>query len=70
MLPLLDEKSLASECLAKVSIRMPTLDMYRTSHDNIELLVLFILEQLLGRGPRTDTITFVWPHSTRAEPVD
>lgn len=24
----------------------------------------------MGRGPRTDTMTFVWPNSTRAEPVD
>ncbi len=31
---------------------------------------LFMLEQAMGRGPRTDTITFVWPNSTRAEPVD
>jgi hypothetical protein len=24
----------------------------------------------MGRGPRTDTMILVWPHSTRAEPVD
>lgn len=24
----------------------------------------------MGRGPRTHTMTFVWPNSTRAEPVD
>lgn len=31
---------------------------------------LFKLEQAMGRGPLTDTMTFVWPNSTRAEPVD
>lgn len=29
-----------------------------------------MLEQARGRGPRTDIMTFVWPSSTREEPVD
>lgn len=33
-------------------------------------LLLLMLEQWMGRGPRTDTMTLVWPNSTRAEPVD
>ena len=36
----------------------------------MELAALLIPEQAMGRGPRTDTMTFVWPNSTRAEPVD
>ena len=34
------------------------------------LLAAFILEQLIGRGPRTDTNNFVCPHSTNELPVD
>ena len=34
------------------------------------LLAAFMLEQFTGRGPRTDTINFVWPHSTNELPVD